>query len=314
MLYSIFKLKNIRSLTYFSRQHSTMSDLYKTQLEQFRSVVPRLDAAKHKGAAGRIGVVGGSMEYTGAPYFAAISALRVGADLVHVFCAASAGPVIKSYSPELIVHPVLDASNGVALIKPWLERLHVLIIGPGLGRDEKTLNAVSELVNICKDLRKPLILDADGLFWATQHFELVRHYPGLIMTPNAVEFQRLFGENPEENIRLLGSEVTILQKGFTDKIWTSGTDEVIEANAPGSFRRCGGQGDLLCGVVATFYCWGILAKLSPEDAARRACSAGSLLTKQCSRSAFKRKQRTMLTSDMIEEIGTVFREHFETTE
>lgn len=30
-----------------------------------------------------------------------------GADLSHVFCAIEAAPVIKSYSPELIVHPVL---------------------------------------------------------------------------------------------------------------------------------------------------------------------------------------------------------------
>lgn len=30
-----------------------------------------------------------------------------GADLTHVFCAREAASVIKSYSPELIVHPVL---------------------------------------------------------------------------------------------------------------------------------------------------------------------------------------------------------------
>ncbi len=30
-----------------------------------------------------------------------------GADLSHVFCTKDAAPVIKSYSPELIVHPVL---------------------------------------------------------------------------------------------------------------------------------------------------------------------------------------------------------------
>ena len=30
-----------------------------------------------------------------------------GADLSHVFCTQEAAPVIKSYSPELIVHPIL---------------------------------------------------------------------------------------------------------------------------------------------------------------------------------------------------------------
>ena len=52
-------------------------------------------------------MIGGCAEYTGAPYFAAMAALRCGADLAHVFCAEAAAPVIKSYSPELIVHPYM---------------------------------------------------------------------------------------------------------------------------------------------------------------------------------------------------------------
>lgn len=36
-----------------------------------------------------------------------------GADLSHVFCTKDAAAVIKSYSPELIVHPVLEESYGV---------------------------------------------------------------------------------------------------------------------------------------------------------------------------------------------------------
>jgi ATP-dependent NAD(P)H-hydrate dehydratase len=76
-------------------------------LKAFRACIPPLSYATHKGSAGRIGVVGGSLEYTGAPYFAAISAMKAGGDLGHVFCPEAAAPVIKSYSPELIVHPLL---------------------------------------------------------------------------------------------------------------------------------------------------------------------------------------------------------------
>lgn len=39
-------------------------------------IAPRLDGSLSKGDSGRLLVVGGSLEYTGAPYFAAISALR----------------------------------------------------------------------------------------------------------------------------------------------------------------------------------------------------------------------------------------------
>ena len=69
------------------------------------------------------------MVYTGAPYFAAISALKAGADLVHVFCERDAGQVIKSYSPELIVHPVFDTELAMEEIDQWLPRFHCVVLG-----------------------------------------------------------------------------------------------------------------------------------------------------------------------------------------
>lgn len=67
--------------------------------------------------------------YTGAPYFSAISALKTGADLVHVFCEREAGQVIKAYSPELIVHPVLDTEYVMEEIDQWLPRFHCVVLG-----------------------------------------------------------------------------------------------------------------------------------------------------------------------------------------
>jgi ATP-dependent NAD(P)H-hydrate dehydratase len=83
-----------------SSQHSQL-------LQIFRKVVPPLLFDTHKGQAGRIGVIGGCEEYTGAPIFAGMSAFRTGADLVHVFCTTNAAIPIKIASPDLIVHPIL---------------------------------------------------------------------------------------------------------------------------------------------------------------------------------------------------------------
>jgi len=71
-------------------------------------VVPPLDASNHKGTMGRVGVVGGSKDYCGAPYYAAVSALKFGADLSWVYCSQEAAIPIKSYSPELMVTPFYD--------------------------------------------------------------------------------------------------------------------------------------------------------------------------------------------------------------
>lgn len=46
-----------------------------------KASIPELEG-KRKGEAGKIAVVGGSIEYTGAPYFAAMSALKVNINLL----------------------------------------------------------------------------------------------------------------------------------------------------------------------------------------------------------------------------------------
>jgi NAD(P)H-hydrate repair Nnr-like enzyme with NAD(P)H-hydrate dehydratase domain len=40
-------------------------------------IVPPLNGNMHKGQTGRIGIVGGSQLYTGAPYYAGISSLKI---------------------------------------------------------------------------------------------------------------------------------------------------------------------------------------------------------------------------------------------
>jgi ATP-dependent NAD(P)H-hydrate dehydratase len=46
-------------------------------IEQFKRIIPNLSSSLHKGQSGKIGIVGGSFEYTGAPYYAGISSLKV---------------------------------------------------------------------------------------------------------------------------------------------------------------------------------------------------------------------------------------------
>lgn len=290
----------------------TESDTSNSLLERIRKCVPSLAWNAHKGQAGRIGVVGGSLEYTGAPYFAAISALKTGADLVHVFCVQAAATVIKSYSPELIVHPLLDVEKPIDEIEPWLERLHVLVIGPGLGRDKLILTTVSQLIQKCRTLNKPLVIDADGLYLITQDTSLIQDYKGVILTPNKIEFQRLFGEEENEiepNIKKLGNGITILEKGSSDIIYDSGTYEKFVCPTGGSGRRCGGQGDLLSGSLATFYFWAL--QHEDPNPAKVACFAASQLTKNCNRSAFATKGRSTVTTDMITYIHPVFEKLFE---
>ena len=91
----------------------------------YLEIMPKLSLNKHKRQDGRICIIGGSAEYTGAPYFAAISVLRGGGDLLHVICDYNAGNSIKSYGPEIIVEPYLDLSlnfNDNILLNKWIKQ------------------------------------------------------------------------------------------------------------------------------------------------------------------------------------------------
>jgi ATP-dependent NAD(P)H-hydrate dehydratase len=246
-------------------------------------IVPRFTSAAHKGSHGKVAVVGGSFEYTGAPYYAAISSLKTGADLSWVVCTEPAGTPIKSYCPELIVLPALPDSRhpgnatvegALAAFGPLLDRLDALVVGPGLGRDRDTLEAAGLIIAAAARRNLPLVLDGDGLFLLFEKPGLLGGYSRAVLTPNAVEFGRLMAAaGPKEAGNELTDEdaatelsrryggVTVLKKGARDvaaaapSSSSTSSSVVGVVDSPGSLRRCGGQGDVLAGTIGTFLAW-----------------------------------------------------------
>ncbi|MCI4378346.1 hypothetical protein PGIGA_G00214830 [Pangasianodon gigas] len=290
-----------------------------------KNIIPPLTSKKHKGQDGRIGVIGGCQEYTGAPYFAAISALKIGADLSHVFCTKDAATVIKSYSPELIVHPVLDSPNAVQEIEKWLPRLHSLVVGPGLGREDKLLNNAKEVIEKSKSRGIPIVIDADGLWLVSKDPSVIQGYQRGILTPNFMEFSRLYEAMHHQpldstDLRVTAQQlsialgnVTLVLKGEEDII-TDG-NQVITCSQEGSGRRCGGQGDLLSGSLGVFSHWAFSSSLNATEGMNPtlvAAFGAASLTRQCNNQAFHKYGRATTTSDMIQEICAAFKKLFET--
>ncbi|KAJ8922828.1 hypothetical protein NQ315_007863 [Exocentrus adspersus] len=304
------------SKSFFRAFGSNMSQSLENQIaEKTKQLAPPLTNDRHKGQAGRIGVFGGSLEFTGAPYYSAITSLKVGADLVYVFCAKEAGLVIKSYSPELIVLPILDQPNAVQQIEPWLKRLHVVLIGPGLGRLPSTFAVIERIIGVCRNKKLPLVIDADGLIFVSQKPDVIKDYPApIVLTPNVMEFGRLVGQNTGDGTKLersscflnkLGGQVTILCKDHEDEIISNGKS--VKVSGGGSGRRSGGQGDMLGGSLSTFLHWALEKQVEPNIA----CFAACRLTRDCNARAFAKQGRSMTAVDMIHEIHDVFEENFE---
>jgi len=252
-------------------------------------ILPILERSQYKGNSGKVAVVGGSLEYTGAPYYAAMASLRAGADLSYVVCPKEAVIPIKSYSPELIVYEWKDESN---FFKRQLGMARSFIVGPGMGRHDSSqivFNSILDAI-LAGNVSAALVLDADALWFVKMMSKTKCGRLGeltAVLTPNAIEFIRMWkaflpdselsppraeaeieflkthkdtygpvslSEPIVKPVALLASEIfgnaVILRKGIVDII-TDGK-EAFFVSTPGSLKRPGGIGDLLAGTLGTF--------------------------------------------------------------
>ncbi|EFW99453.1 carbohydrate kinase-like protein [Grosmannia clavigera kw1407] len=339
---------------------SEMSLITREILSRARKMVPPMLERFHKGQLGRVGVIGGSEDYTGAPYFSAMASARLGCDMSHIICTPAAAAVIKTYSPNLMVHPLMQQSADATstatapsdeetgrqadvisarVIAQMLPRLHVLVVGPGLGRDPLMQATAARIVAAARNCGLPLVLDADALRLVQSRPALVRGYSLAVLTPNIVEFGRLEKSLGEEDggeskdgsaqttstdraarlARILGG-VTIVQKGSVDVI-TSGTpSSTMVSDLSGGRKRSGGQGDTLTGAIATFLAWrkayldglweeegaGSKTQLGEQESVLLATFGGSAITRECSRLAFAKMGRSLQASDLTDEVHTAF--------
>jgi len=162
-------------------------------------------------------------------------------------------------SPEL-------ASRLSEEIISLLDRLHVVVLGPGLGRDSMMQDTAAKIIAEVRKRQMPLVVDADGLWLVQNRPEVVYGYVSAVLTPNVMEFKRLcdkMGVDPDkveggrdqvcaELARRLGG-VTVVQKGRQDVI-SNGKETMICA-IEGGLKRCGGQGDVLTGCLGTLLAW-----------------------------------------------------------
>lgn len=212
------------------------------------------------------------------------------------------------------------ASNVISM----LDRIHVLVIGPGLGRDELMQDTSARVIEEARKRNIPFVLDADGLYLAQSRPELVQGYTECLLTPNVVEFGRLARsqsldiDNTDSTqacaqlAKKFGG-VTIIQKGAKDYI--SNGEHTIISDGHGGLKRSGGQGDTLTGCLATMLAWrnAYLEQLWEHDGnlgrselLALAAFGGSAITRECSRRAFEKKGRSLQAGDLTEHVHGSF--------
>lgn len=265
--------------------------------EMASNLLPQRPRDAHKGIFGTVMVVGGSVNFIGAPVLAAKSAYRIGAGLVQMAIPASIQPQISSSILEAI-WLLLDEENGaiaepaVDLIFGRLAKTNVLILGPGLGRDATTGKFMQRLllgesevhgktVGFLTDEKErstaqiklpPFVIDADGLRLLAGIPEWSKRLRGAgVLTPHPGEMAALTGltveevQKDRENTALRfakeWNQVVIL-KGALTVIAEPGGSLVIIPAATSALAKAG-TGDVLSGMVGGLMAQGV----APFDAA-----------------------------------------------
>ena len=219
----------------------------------------------HKGDCGRILVIAGSVGTTGAAALSSQAALRAGAGIVTLALPESLNHIMEVKLTEVMTLPLAEEEDGtlgqaaVEQIIKAADGYDTVLIGPGLGREPGTGEFVRA---VCKNVDKPLIIDADALFAYQGNVTDLSDLKNIpVLTPHLGEMAGLLGISVQElrqdvlnttrraaaewnSIIVLKSECTIVACP-AGTIWLTSKGNPAMATA--------GSGDVLAGTIAGLF-------------------------------------------------------------
>lgn len=254
----------------------------------------------HKGNAGRVGILAGSSEYSGAAILASTGALRGGAGLITLHVPHDAADaIICRLPPEVIVKRCKDPRE---ILEAGYD---ALVVGCGLySEDDGYRKAVRETVIRS---RIPTVIDAEALNLLSAD-DLVLLEGHHLLTPHPGEFRRLapdLAEIPRERAARMFADrtnCTLLLKGCRTIVTSK--DDALWFNSTGTpGMATGGQGDLLAGVLG--------ALLAIGNPAMTAAGMGAWI---CGRAAERAlfepnlSPQSLVPSDIAHHLGGAFKD------
>ena len=254
----------------------------------------------HKGNYGKTIICAGSYGKIGAAVFSTRAALKTGSGITFTLAPNCGYEILQTTCPE-----AMYISGGKNNIENFdVDAEGIFGIGPGLGTSEKTSGS---FLNFLKDHSDPMVLDADALNILSKDPDLLKFIPkNSIITPHPKEFERLFGKTANsferqdlaiEQAEKLGIFI-VLKDHHTQIITPKG--EVFYNVTGNSGMAKGGSGDVLLGIITSL----LSQNYSSKDAAIFGVwlhgKAGDLAAEKYSKEA-------MLPSDLINEIGNIYK-------
>ena len=201
-----------------------------------------------------VAIIGGNKGMHGALYLAGRAALMCGSG--KVILASLDDDFKPEYSiPELIIRSAKEVLNE-------LSAYDVIIIGPGFGVDNKALKFLTKFID--KQPQSKIVFDADALNLIAQNSELHYLFSGIrnkIITPHPGEAARLLGISVNQVMANRFLCINELSNKYASTTLLKGCGSLIMVNDITYINQTGnsalsnaGQGDTLCGIIASL--WG----------------------------------------------------------
>lgn len=221
----------------------------------------------HKGSYGHALLVCGSRPMMGAASLATGGALRSGCGLVTAHIPADERFAMQANWPSAMLS--LDPADCFSMVPQDLGRFAAIGAGCGLGQDDRTVDALAELLSEASAKGVRMLLDADALNIVAANPALRKLIPaGSVLTPHPGELRRLAGEWSDDREKL--SKVSELARETASVVVVKGANTAVctpdgrilfnSTGNPGMAK--GGSGDVLAGYITGLMARGCTAEES----------------------------------------------------
>lgn len=282
-------------------------------------LLPVRKSDSNKGTYGKVLIIAGSNNMSGAVYFAAKAAYRMGAGLVRIVTAIENREILQHQLPEAILTTYETKEELTKQEKLSIEEaLHwasVVLIGPGLSQSSISTLLVQMTIQQCK---VPLVIDADGLnIIATMISKQVSEKTevdarieclanilpkGTIITPHKKELSRLTGIPLENLVNCLidssskctyNNEIIYVKKDARTIVSFESLDYINVTGNDG--MATAGSGDVLGGMIVGLLAQGTTPFISAIVGVYLHGLAGDIASEQ-------KGTRSIIASDILEAI------------
>lgn len=266
------------------------------------------ESFSHKGTYGHGLVIGGSYGKIGSISLSATAALRTGAGMVSIYAPACGYNILQTVLPEAMV--ITDSGEKELENIDFDLEPSVICFGMGAGTSENTLKTYERLL---KTVKKPMVIDADGLNMLSKKKELLRLLPeNSVLTPHPKELERLIGEwiddfDKLEKAKKFSSDygvILVLKDAHT--ITVSGNNLYVN-NTGNPGMATAGAGDVLAGVVTGLISQGYEPLIAAVFGVYLHGKAGDI-------AAGKLSYEGTVAGDIVQNIGAAFLDLFKNDE